>query len=202
MLFAFALYTGNHHFSSQSPYPMETDPKITKPRPTRHSLETLSNMLTFFYPIHYQVGMELETRMCQGKLSRQQAAIIWLIKSESGENGWVRRRVVEQALGSWFESSNSRVSQLLKELSNPPLALIVQIENPASGREKLITLTDAGSDFFESMRQAGINYFSSYFSHLRPEELKWGIHFLKMAFGGENAENNPPKLPLPPPLGR
>jgi len=156
---------------------------------TRHSLDTLSTMLTFFYPIHYQIGMELESLMCQGKLSRQQAAIIWLVESESRADGWVRRRVVEQALNSWFESKNSRVSQLLKELSNPPLALIAQMDNPASGREKLITLTDAGRSFFESMQQAGINYFSSYFAHLHPEELKWGIQFLKKAFGRDNDDN-------------
>lgn len=155
-------------------------------------------MLTFFYPIHYQIGMELESLMCQGQLSRQQAAIIWLIESESRADGWVRRRVVEQALSSWFESKNSRVSQLLKELSNPPLALITQMENPASGREKLITLTDAGKAFFESMQQAGINYFSSYFSHLQPEELEWGIRFLKKAFGKNDGENDSPPLPTPP----
>lgn len=176
---------------------METEKTRIKPHPSQHSLETLSTMLTFFYPIHYQVGMELETRMCQGKLSRQQAALIWLIQSESGEDGWVRRRVVEQALGSWFESSNSRVSQLLKELSSPPLRLIVQIDNPASGREKLIALTDAGGAFFESMWQAGVNYFSSYFAHLRPEELEWGIHFLKRAFTRGGGKDDLPERPIP-----
>ena len=35
-----------------------------------------ADLLGFFYPIHYRVGMELETRMCQGRVSRQQAAII------------------------------------------------------------------------------------------------------------------------------
>lgn len=169
-----------------------------------HTLKTLSTMLTFFYPIHYQVGMELETRMCQGKLSRQQAAIIWLIESESGEGGWVRRRAVEQALSSWFESSNSRVSQLLKELSSPPLNLIVQIENPASAREKLIALTDHGKAFFKSMQQAGIDYFSTYFDHLEPEELKWGIRFLQLAFireGNDRAATAPrTRLPAPPSL--
>lgn len=170
---------------------METEQNNT----TRHSLDTLSTMLTFFYPIHYQIGMELETRMCQGKLTRQQAAIIWLVESESRADGWVRRRVVEQALNSWFESKNSRVSQLLKELSSPPLGLIVQIDNPASGREKLITLTDAGRVFFESMQQAGINYFSSYFSHLCPDELKWGIEFLKKAFTRTSNGHSPLELP-------
>ncbi|VVQ15503.1 MarR family winged helix-turn-helix transcriptional regulator [Pseudomonas fluorescens] len=167
-----------------------------------HSLKTLSTMLTFFYPIHYQVGMELETRMCQGKLSRQQAAIIWLIESESGADGWVRRRAIERALSSWFESSNSRVSQMLKELSSPPLKLIIQIENPASAREKLIALTEQGKAFFKSMQQAGIDYFSTYFAHLEPEELKWGIRFLQLAFIKEcdHRAHESSRTQLPPSL--
>ncbi|RUT76923.1 hypothetical protein EHM94_17995 [Marinobacter sp. NP-6] len=150
-----------------------------------HSQEMLSTMLTFFYPIHYRVGMELESHMCQGRLTRQQAAIIWLIASECDDEGWVKRQVIERALASWFESSNSRVSQLLKQLSSSEWGLIVQIENPSSGREKLVALTDAGRDFFVSMRQAGIDYFAEYFADLSPEELQKGIHFFKMALESE-----------------
>ena len=72
-------------------------PKTT-PKPAAKKktlpLPVLNDMLGFFFPIHYRIGMELETRMCQGRISRQQAAIIWLIESEVGGDGWIRRRVI------------------------------------------------------------------------------------------------------------
>ncbi len=139
-------------------------------------------MLGFFYPIHYRIGMELETRMCQGVLSRQQAAIIWLIESEVGADGWMRRRVIEQTLGNWFETSNSHVSQLLRDLSSPPLSLVVQMENPASAREKVVALTPEGKAFFQTMIDAGLKYFSGLFAHVSEEEMRWGLKFLGLAF--------------------
>jgi DNA-binding MarR family transcriptional regulator len=142
-----------------------------------------ADLLGFFYPIHYRIGMELENRMCQGRLSRQQAAIIWLIESEVGADGWMRRRVIEQMLGNWFETSNSHVSQLLRELARPPLSLVVQMENPASGREKVVALTAEGKAFFQSMIEAGLAFFSATLSHVSDEEMRWGIKFLALAFG-------------------
>lgn len=161
-----------------------------------------ADLLGFFYPIHYRIGMELENRMCQGRLSRQQAAIIWLIESEVGADGWMRRRVVEQMLGNWFETSNSHVSQLLRELARPPLSLVVQMENPASGREKVVALTPEGKAFFQSMIDAGLAYFASTLSHVSDEEMRWGIKFLALAFGppavDDQGRRNSPALKTPP----
>lgn len=163
-----------------------------------------ADLLGFFYPIHYRIGMELENRMCQGLLSRQQAAIIWLIESEVGADGWMRRRVIEQMLGNWFETSNSQVSQLLRELARPPLSLVVQMENPASGREKVVALTPEGKAFFRSMIDAGLEYFATTLSHVSDEEMRWGIKFLALAFGppavDDQGQRNSP--PLKPPPGR
>lgn len=161
-----------------------------------------ADLLGFFYPIHYRIGMELENRMCQGRLSRQQAAIIWLIESEVGADGWMRRRVIEQLLGNWFETSNSHVSQLLRELARPPLSLVVQMENPVSGREKVVALTPEGKAFFQSMIDAGLEYFSSTLSHVSDEEMRWGIKFLALAFGppavDDHGRRNSPALKTPP----
>jgi DNA-binding MarR family transcriptional regulator len=163
-----------------------------------------ADLLGFFYPIHYRVGMELETRMCQGKVSRQQAAIIWLIESEVGADGWVRRRVVEQMLGDWFETSNSHVSQLLRELARPPLSFVVQMENPASGREKVVALTEAGKAFFQTMVNAGLEFFSKQFEHVSDEEMRWGIKFLGLAFGPPEIDDQGRRTspPLKGPRGR
>lgn len=149
---------------------------------SQHGSETLNTALTFFFPVHYQVGVEVETLMSQGLLSRQEAAIIWLLESEADEEGWVRRRVIEHALNNWFDSSNSRVSQMLRRLAGPGKGLIVQIENPASGREKLVSLSSDGKLFFKSMRKLGIDYFLAYVSHLSRDEMKRGARFFRQTF--------------------
>lgn len=163
-----------------------------------------AELLGFFYPIHYRIGMELETRMCQGQLSRQQAAIIWLIESEVGADGWMRRRVIEQTLGDWFETSNSHVSQLLRGLARPPLSLIVQMENPASGREKVVALTPEGKAFFNSMIRSGLEYFDSMLGHVGDDEMRWGLKFLGLAFGPPEVDNQRRRksAPLKPPPGK
>jgi len=150
---------------------------------TATSRETLTDLLGFFYPIHYRIGMELERRMCQGRLSRQQAAIIWLIESEVGAHGWMRRKLIEQTLSDWFETRNSHVSQLLHELSSPPLSLIEQKTNPESAREKVVALTEGGRHYFNTMIEAGLAYFSVLLPHLSEDELRAGINFLGRAFG-------------------
>ncbi|MCP5172313.1 MAG: winged helix DNA-binding protein [Porticoccaceae bacterium] len=159
---------------------MSADTDLDNASPAR---ATLHDLLGFFYPIHYRIGMELERRTCQQQLSRQQAAIIWLIESEAGLHGWMRRKLIEQTLKDWFESRNSHVTQLLRELSEPPLSLVAQKANPDSGREKLVSLTDAGRAYFESMVNAGLDYFSELLPHLGDEELKEGMKFLARAFG-------------------
>ena len=137
----------------------------------------VSGLLGFFYPIHYGIAMEVEARMCQGKISRQQAAVIWMIQSSVGSSGWMRRRVIEQQLRGYFETSNSQVSQLLKSLSNPPLSLIRQIENPTSAREKLVALTPQGNAFFQSMLDKGVEYLTRRLSHISEDMARSGISF-------------------------
>ncbi|MDY0046110.1 MAG: MarR family winged helix-turn-helix transcriptional regulator [Thauera propionica] len=127
--------------------------------------------------------MALERRMSQGQLSRQQVAIIWLIASEVGAHGWIRRKLIEQTLSDWFETRNSHVTQLLRELSSPPLALVTQRANPESGREKLVALTDAGRTHFETMVGAALEFFRELLPHLSDTELRDGIRFLGRAFG-------------------
>jgi DNA-binding PadR family transcriptional regulator len=146
--------------------------------------------------------MELESRMCQGRLTRHQAAILWLIESEVGGDGWMRRRVIEQHLNDWFATSNSQVSQILREMARPPLSMVVQMENPASGREKVVALTPEGKAFFESMIEAGLAYFAATLSHVNHDEMRWGIKFLGMAFGppavDDKGQRNTPLLKSPP----
>jgi DNA-binding MarR family transcriptional regulator len=154
--------------------------KATSPKPTDASL---LNLLGFFYPIHYRIGMALEHCMCQGLLKRQQVAIIWLIASEVGPHGHVRRKLIEQTLNDWFETRNSHVTHLLNELSSPPLSLVTQETNPDSAREKLVALTDAGRDYFDTMTAAALSFFQELLPQLSDQELRDGIRFLGRAFG-------------------
>lgn len=143
----------------------------------RLSRDLVAGLLGFFYPIHYGISMETETRMRLGRISRQQAAVIWMIESKVGLEGWMRRQVIEQVLRSWFECSKPHVSQLLKELTSPPLALVKQMTNPDSAREKLIALTPKGREFFREMIAEGIAYLEERLSHLTPEMARTGINF-------------------------
>lgn len=196
------MYKSAHHPALRHATDSQSMPQkhleTTQKKPARN---LHADLLGFFYPIHYRIGMELETRMCQGKLSRQQAAIIWLIESEVGADGWMRRRVIEQTLGDWFETSNSHVSQLLRGLARAPLSLIVQMENPASGREKVVALTAEGKAFFNSMIKAGLEYFDSMLTHVSDDEMRWGLKFLGLAFGPPEVDNQGRRksAPLKPP---
>ena len=143
----------------------------------------LFDLLGFFYPIHYRIGMALERAMTQGQLKRQQVAIIWLIESEAGPHGWIRRKHIEQTLSDWFETRNSHVTQLLNELAAPPLSLVVQKTNPDSAREKLVALTDDGRQYFDAMTGAALTFFRGLLPPLSEQELRDGLRFLGRTFG-------------------
>jgi DNA-binding MarR family transcriptional regulator len=149
--------------------------------PSAHQVRRL---LSFYYPIHYRTGVDLETVMGQGRVSRKQAAILWLIHSRAGQDGWIRRKDVETRLSTWFEISNSNISKLLRELARAPLSLVEQVESPTSGREKVIRLTTAGRNFVDGMIDASVRYLSRQMSHVSDEELRWGIGFFALSFGG------------------
>ena len=149
---------------------------------------SLADLLSFYYPIHYRIGMDLETVMGQGRISRKQAAILWLIHSRADSDGWVRRKVIEERLSTWFEVSNSSISNLLRELTRAPLELVQQVENPSSGREKLVRLTPQGEAFVDGMIDQSLDYLRQHMSHLSEDQLAWGIQFFKLAFTPLNAD--------------
>ncbi|MDB5577817.1 MAG: hypothetical protein JWR80_2993 [Bradyrhizobium sp.] len=158
----------------------------------------LQELLSFYYPMHYRIGMDLETTMGQRRISRKQVAILWLIHSRAGADGWLKRKAVEDRLASWFEASNSTISNLLRDLARPSLALVEQIENPESGREKLVRLTDKGEEFVAGMIEASVQYLSQHLTHLGDEQLKWGLQFFNLAFRPLKAMADGGELPPPP----
>ena len=157
----------------------DAEPRVEGIAPSR---ELVGELLNFFYPVHYRIGMDLEAAMCQGRISRKHAAILWLIHSRAAADGWIKRKEIERRLVAWFESSNSSVSKLLRDLSKPPLSLVKQTESPDSGREKVIRLTKAGERFVDGMVEASIDYLSGQLSHVTHEELRWGVDFFALSF--------------------
>jgi DNA-binding PadR family transcriptional regulator len=162
---------------------------------------SLAELLRFYYPMHYRIGIDLETLMGQRRISRKQAAILWLIHSRADAEGWLRRKAIEERLSAWFEISNSSVSNLLRELTRPPLSLVQQVESPTSGREKLVRLTDDGAAFVEGMIAESVGYLGQHLQHLTQEQLDWGIKFFKVAFNplaSDDMERVSADLPAPP----
>ena len=110
-----------------------------------------AELMEFFYPVHYEIGTALEDVVRGDLLSRQQAATLWLIRSQ-GEGGYrMRRKDIEANVRRWFEVTSAAVSRSLRGIMHPPLELIEITEDPRSGREKLVTLTPKGKAFLDSV---------------------------------------------------
>ena len=122
--------------------------------------------------------MTIEDVLADGRLTRQQTCILWMIHTR-GENGRsLKRKDIEQALLSWFEVSSSAVSKALRNLAKPPLEMIDIVEDPSSGREKLVHLTDAGQAFIADAVENGSQLMAWMTSQLTDKEIAQGIHFL------------------------
>ena len=134
--------------------------------------------LELFFPIHYRVGITIEDVLGSGTLTRQQTCILWMIHTRGEQGRVLKRKEIEQALLSWYEVTSSAVSKALRQLAKPPLNMLEIVEDPASGREKLIHLTDAGQTFIENAIDNGTELMHWMTSKLTDEEVKQGIHFL------------------------
>lgn len=139
--------------------------------------DAAAEFLEFFYPIHYKLGMTLEDALRSGKLTRKQVAILWLIRSE-GKGKSMRRKDIEQRIATWFEVSSSAITKALRAMARPPLGFVQIVEDPHSGREKLVLLTTKGERFLSSMVTEGENFIRTITVHLTAEEIRMGSHFL------------------------
>ena len=151
------------------------------PRSSTARQTAAADLIEFFYSVHYEIGTALEDVIRADRLSRQQAAILWLIRSHGGPGTRIRRKAIEANLRRWFEVTSAAVSKSLRGMMHAPLALIEITEDPRSGREKLIALTPKGRAFLdeaagqatgllasliEDVPFAVINHAIVYFRHL------------------------------------
>lgn len=135
-------------------------------------------LLEFFYPIHYKLGMTLEDVLRRGQLTRKQVAILWLIRSEGEGGRCMPRKEIERLLTTWLEVTGSAITKALRAMARPPLNLVKLVEDPHSGREKLVTLTAKGEQFLLTMMEAGQHYIQQIADRLSAEDLRAGIRFL------------------------
>ncbi len=146
-----------------------------------------SELLEMFYPVHYRGNMALEDAM-RGELTRKQAAILWLIRSEGGKSGGMRRKDIFRKLRDWFDISNPAVTKSLRGMMRPPLNLVRLAGNADSGREKIVFLTAQGERFLAAMVEQGHDFLRRLVEQTRLQltsnEIDSGIRFLRAGIDG------------------
>lgn len=134
--------------------------------------------LDLFYPVHYKVGIGIEDSLRGGLLTRHQVAILWMIRSEGVGGQRISRKQIELSITRWFELQNSAISKALRAMAREPLQLLEILENPASGRERLVSLTPKGMREIDRMVERGRVFIQSMVDHLSVLEAEQGVHFL------------------------
>lgn len=141
--------------------------------------EAPKEFLKLFFPIHYTVGMTVEDTLRSNILTRQQTIILWLIHSKGQDGKTMSRKDIVKSMSYWFELTSSAISKALRTLAKPPLGLVNITEDPHSGREKIVTLTNKGQKFLPQMMQNGQSLVKRLTDVMTEEEIDQGIHFFK-----------------------
>lgn len=156
---------------------IRTAPVATSNLAERHA----ADLLELFYPVHYRGNMAVEDAM-RGELSRKQAAILWLIRSAGTDEGRsMRRKEIVLRLQDWFDVSSPAITQALRRMARPPMALVRLIEDADSAREKRVVLTPRGEEFIRTMVERGRTFLQNQVRQLPEEQVSGGIEFLRAA---------------------
>jgi DNA-binding MarR family transcriptional regulator len=142
------------------------------------SAQYAAELLELFYPIHYRGNMAVEDAM-RGKLTRKEAAIIWLIRSAGEDVSEMRRKEIVARLQDWFDVSSPAVTKALRHMARPPLSLVRLVEDAASAREKRVRLTPQGQRFVLGMITRGQDFLRKVVEQLPPHQVRAGIEFLR-----------------------
>jgi DNA-binding MarR family transcriptional regulator len=122
--------------------------------------------------------MAVEDAM-RGKLTRKEAAIIWLIRSAGEDGSEMRRKEIVSRLQDWFDVSSPAVTKALRHMARPPLSLVRLVEDAASGREKRVRLTPQGQRFVLGMITRGQDFLQKVVEQLPDQQVRDGIEFLR-----------------------
>ncbi len=143
-------------------------------------------LMEFFYPVHYEIGIALEDVVRADQLSRPQAASLWLIRSQGEDGCRMRRKDIEANLRRWFEITSAAVSRALRAMMRPPLQLIQIREDPRSGREKLVSLTPKGKAFLDAVATKATQVLASLIEDAPPEVIDAAILYFRHLTGAFN----------------
>lgn len=141
--------------------------------------EAALRFLEYYYPIHYKAGIGVEDALRAGQLSRHQVAMLWLIHSEGTNGREMNRKAIERSLETWFEISGAAITKALRAMAQPPLELVRLVEDPKSGREKIVLLTPKGEAHMKKMIAGGKAYVQRIIDHMSDEEIERGLHFFR-----------------------
>ncbi len=137
------------------------------------------NFLKLFYPFHYAVGMAVEKQLSGGTLNRHQTVILWIIKSKGKDGRTLPRKVIEQLIGEWYDLGSPAISKVLRKMAQPPLELIAIEESANSGREKSISLTDAGTATINEMIARTEKFIAQISGKLTDDQIINGMDFME-----------------------
>ena len=146
---------------------------------TKVPSDAARQFLELYYPIHYKAGIGVEDALRGSKLSRHQTAILWLIHSQGEQGVQMRRKDIVSALSNWFEISNAAITKALRGMSEAPMRLVRQDEDPKSGREKVVTLTKRGEAHLDEMIERGTAYVQRIVDGLSDAQVVNGIDFFE-----------------------
>jgi len=171
-------------------------------QPGKSQLEkSAAELLEILYFVHDK-GISALGATMRGRLSRTQAAILWLIRSEGESACSMLRKDVARRLHNWFDLGSPAITTALQGLAQQPLGLVRLIENADSGREKKVILTAKGERFVASMAERGQRVVRELISDLEKslseDEIAVGLEFLRRSVsffqrtypGSLNAENS------------
>jgi DNA-binding MarR family transcriptional regulator len=141
-----------------------------------------AELLEILYFVHDK-GISAIGATMRGQLTRTQASILWLIRSEGGNSRSMLRKDVAKRLHNWFDLGSPAITTALQALAEPPLRLVRLIGNANSGREKKVILTAKGERFVTSMTERGQRLVRDLMTELEKslteEEIASGFEFLR-----------------------
>ena len=135
--------------------------------------------LDYFYPIHFSIGMKIEAGLMEcGRLDRHQTVIMWILRSEAQrrDESVISRKDIVKLMTNWYDITSSSVSKALRALAKEPLSYITILEDPNSGREKLIEMTPAGKQHCDEMIASACDVIKRITENFSDDENKMGIY--------------------------
>jgi DNA-binding MarR family transcriptional regulator len=132
-----------------------------------------------YYPFHYEVGFTIERALRDPRLTQHQTVMLWIIHATVGDEGQMPRKDIDKQLKLWFDVTSSAVSKALRGLAKPPFSLLTIEENPASAREKYVSLTPEGRQMVAGMNTRGVAIVQRIVDQMPQQDIENGLHFLR-----------------------